>query len=91
MSDDSGDEREGGRGGYSVSQLEVVVGAGLYFSLLCSLEKRLEVRMGPNIWRRAILTLSPHTYTDNVKTLIEKQQTILSKKYFFKLREFSFQ
>ena len=57
---------DGGGGGYSVSQLEVVVGAGLYFSLLCSLEKRLEVRMVPSIWSRAMLTLSPHTYTDNV-------------------------
>ena len=66
MSDDSGDEREGGRGGYSVSQLEVVVGvvgAGLYFSLLCSLENRPEVRMVPSIWSRAMLTLRPHTYT----------------------------
>ena len=54
------------RGGYSVSQLdisalEVVVGAGLYFSLLCRLEKRLEVRMVPSIWSRAMLTLRPHT------------------------------
>ena len=54
------------RGGYSVSQLdisalEVVVGAGLYFSLLCRLEKRLEVRMVPSIWSRAMLTLRPQT------------------------------
>ena len=49
-----------------ISALEVVVGAGLYFSLLWSLEKRLEVRMVPSIWSRAMLTLRPHTYTDRV-------------------------
>ena len=59
------------RGGYSVSQLDIsaleaVVGAGLYFSLLWRLEKRLEVRMVPSIWSRAMLTLRPHTYTDRV-------------------------
>ena len=48
-----------------ISALEVVVGAGLYFSLLWSREKRLEVRMVPSIWSRAVLTLRPHTYTDN--------------------------
>ena len=46
-----------------ISALEVVVGAGLYFSLLCSLENRPEVRMVPSIWSRAMLTLRPHTYT----------------------------
>ena len=34
-----------------------------YLSILCSLEKRLEVRITPAIWRRAIQTLIPHTYT----------------------------
>ena len=43
-----------------------MVGAGLYFSLLWSLEKRLEVRLVPSIWSRAMLTLRPHTYTDTV-------------------------
>ena len=34
-----------------------------YLSILCSLEKRLEVRITPAIWRRAIQTLMPQTYT----------------------------
>ena len=32
-------------------------------SILWSRENRLEVRMVPTIWRRAMQTLRPHTYT----------------------------